>query len=202
MKENQVISIETRRKDEKREFNIYVLAQMINKTDLIIFNAFNSDNNWQKIDLEKPLFFFVLQLRSNFPKNSNIFRQGIKGLTNYNIPKQKIKPLGIGSRYVIIWKGTPSERQILILGQGGGKLIEEDMSSGKYIEKILIPSIEKKDLDIINKFELTGARTYAEFNERLYLCYKMKKNIDPMKELIFDLPIPLEYKEYINIISS
>nr|WP_242400664.1 hypothetical protein [Hoylesella pleuritidis] len=88
------------------------------------------------------------------------------------------------------------------MGQGGGRLIEKGISSGGYVEKIIIPSIDKTDLETINKYELTNVRIYAEFNERLYLCYKMKKNVDPMKDLIFDLPIPLEYKEYIDIISS
>lgn len=35
-KANQVISIETRRKDEKRKSNIYVLAQMVGKAELLI----------------------------------------------------------------------------------------------------------------------------------------------------------------------
>ena len=49
------------------------------------------------------------------------------------------------------------------------------------------------------KYELTNVRIYAEFNERLYLCYKFGKNVDPMKDLVFNRPIPIEYKEYIDI---
>lgn len=201
-KANQVISIETRRKDEKRKSNIYVLAQMVGKAELLIFDMFNTDNDWKEIDLKKTPILFCTTVTRQFIKNSNIFKQNIKGLTNYELPKHKIKPLGIGSRYVTVWEGTPEEKKVLILGQGGGRLIEEDISSGNYVEKTIIASIDKTDLETINKYELTGARIYAEFNERLYLCYKMKKNVDPMKDLIFDLPIPLEYKEYIYIISS
>lgn len=87
------------------------------------------------------------------------------------------------------------------MGQGGGRLIEKDIALGIGIKKVIIPSIAKPDLETINKYELTNVRIYAELNERLYLCYKMKRNVDPLKELTFDLPIPLEYKEYINIIS-
>ena len=43
---------------------------------------------------------------------------------------------------------------------------------------------------------------FTKFNERLYLCYKFGKNVDPMKDLVFNRPIPIEYKEYIDIISS
>ncbi len=30
----------------------------------------------------------------------------------------------------------------------------------------------------------------------------MDCNVDPMKDLVFNRPIPIEYKEYIDIISS
>ena len=33
---NQVISIETRRRDENRKENVYVLAQMINRAQLLV----------------------------------------------------------------------------------------------------------------------------------------------------------------------
>lgn len=108
----------------------------------------------------------------------------------------------MGSRHVTVWKGTTNERKVLILGQGGGRLIEEDMSTGSYKTKIIMPSIPVTDSETIDKYELTNVRVYAEFNERLYLCYKFGKNVDPLKDLIFDRPIPLEYKEYIDIISS
>ena len=57
--------------------------------------------------------------------------------------------------------------------------------------------------DIKNDVYITSnmAMLY-EFNERLYLCYKFGKNVDPMKDLVFNRPIPIEYKEYIDIISS
>lgn len=200
-KANQVISIETKRKDENREANVYVLAQMINKTDLLIFNLFNTNNIWEKIDLNYVPVLFCTAVTRQFIRNSNIFKQDIKSLVGYEPPKVKIDSLGLGSRYVTVWKGTPDERKILILGQGGGRLIE-NMFPESLEDKIIKKSIPSADLETIEKHELTAVRIYAEFNERLYLCYKMKKNVDPMKNLIFDLPIPKEYKEYIEIISS
>lgn len=201
-KANQVISIETKCKDENRETNVYVLAQMINKVQLLVFDLFNTDNEWKEIDLEKAPILFCTSVTRQFITHSNIFKQNIKGLKNYEPPRHKIDSLGMGSRYVTVWEGTQDEKKVLVLGQGGGRLIEADTSSGRYVEKVIIPSIDKTDLETINKYELTNVRIYAEFNERLYLCYKMKKNIDPLKDLIFGLPIPLEYKEYIDIISN
>ena len=55
---NQVISIETRRRDENRKENVYVLAQMINRAQLLVFNLIKTDNNWENIDLNKaPILF-------------------------------------------------------------------------------------------------------------------------------------------------
>lgn len=201
-KANQVVSIETKRKDPSRESNVYVLAQMIGKADLLIFNLFNTDNCWEGVDLNKAPILFCTTVTRQFIKNSNIFKLNLKGVTNYEPSNYKIDALGMGSRWVTVWEGTSDETKVLILGQGGGRLFKEEILSGKYVEKDIIPSIDKFDSETINKYELRGARIYAEFNERLYLCYKMKKNVDPLKDLIFDLPIPLEYKEYIEIISS
>ena len=51
---NQVISIETRRRDENRKENVYVLAQMINRAQLLVFNLFNTDNNLSLIHISEP----------------------------------------------------------------------------------------------------------------------------------------------------
>jgi hypothetical protein len=201
-KANQVISIETRSKDEDRKNNIYVLAQMINNAQLLIFDLYSENNNWGDVNLNEVPILFSTTVTRQFIKNSNIYKQSIKPLTNFELPKYKIESLGMGSRHVTVWKGTTNERNVLILGQGGGRLIEEDMSTGNYKTQIIMPSIPETDSETIDKYELTNVRVYAELNERLYLCYKFGKNVDPLKDLIFDRPIPLEYKEYIDIISS
>ena len=194
---NQVISIETKCKDESRKENIYVLAQMINKAQLLVFNLFNKDNNWEGIDLNKAPILFCTYVTRQFIANSNISKQKIAPLKDYQPPRRLINALSLGVRYVDLWKGTPDERRIMVLGEGGGRLIEGDI--GDCIE--IIHRIPFTDDETIDKYELTHVRIYPEFNERLYLCYKMGKNVDPMKDLIFNRPIPLEYKDYIDIIS-
>ena len=201
-KNNQVISIETKRKDESKETRVYVLAQMIGKAELLFFYLFNTDNNWDDVDLPQVPILFCATVARQFIKSSNIFRQNIKGIENYISPKRKIDPLGMGSRWITLWEGTPNEKKILIIGDGGGRLFEVDTSSGKYNERDIIASINRDDLETINSYELRNVRIYAELNERLYLCYKMGRNVDPLKDLVFNLPIPLEYKEYIEIIST
>lgn len=194
---NQVISIETKRKDENRKENVYVLAQMINKAQLLVFNLFNKDNVWDNVNLQEAPILFCASVTRQFIKNSNIFKQKIEPLRDYQPPKYRIDPIGTEVREVTLWKDTADERKILTLGKGGGRLIE-----GNVGERIIMPEISFTDNATIDKYELTHVRIYAEFNERLYLCYKFDKNVDPMKDLTFNRPIPLEYKEYMDIISS
>jgi hypothetical protein len=201
-KEGLVISIETQKKEEGRKENIYVLAQMLSRVSLLVFNIFRSDENWGDVDLNKVPVLFCTSVTKQFITQSHISKQDIKPLQGFVPPAVKLHPLGIGFRSVIVFKGTSYEKEVLINGDGGGQLIEEDMTSGSFQTKVLMSSVPSSNNKIIDQYELTNVRIYAEFNERLYLCYKLKKNVDPMKDLIFDRPIPLEYKEYIDIITS
>lgn len=195
---NRVISIETRKKDENRKENVYVLAQMINRAQLLVFNLFSTDNRWENIDLENAPILFCIYVTKQFIRNSNVYVQDIKPLKNYEPSKYQIATLNpFIDRKVRLWEGTEDEREIMILGEGGGQLIEGDIDG-----PIIIPFIPFDDDETIDKYELTDVRIYAEFNERLYLCYKFGRNVDPMKDLVFNRPIPLEYKEYIDIIMS
>ncbi len=196
-KANRVISIETRRRDENRKENVYVLAQMINRAQLLVFNLFRTDNKWENIDLSKVPILFCTYVTRQFISFSNVYVQDIKPLKNYEPPKYRIDSVATCVREIMLWEGTKDEKKILMLGAGGGRLMEGDIRG-----PVIIPEISCADDDTIDKYELMNVRIYAEFNERLYLCYKFGKNVDPLKDLVFNRQIPLEYKEYIDIISS
>lgn len=196
-KANRVISIETKRKDENRKENVYVLAQMINRAQLLVFNLFSTDNRWENIDLSKAPILFCTYVTRQFVSNSNIYIQDIMPLKDYEPPKYRIDCIGIYTREITVWEGTKDEKKFLMLGNGGGRLIEGDISG-----KVIMPVVSYTDNVTIDKYELMNVRIYPEFNERLYLCYKFGKNVDPLKDLVFNRQIPLEYKEYIDIISS
>ena len=194
---NRVISIETRRKYENRKENVYVLAQMINNAQLLVFNLFSTDNRWENIDLNEAPILFCTYVTRQFIGYSNVYIQDIEPLKNYEPPKYQIDTFNPVVRKVRLWEGTKDEKEILILGEGGGRLIEGDING-----PVIMPFIPFTDNETIDKYELTDVRIYSEFNELLYLCYKFGRNVDPMKDLVFNRPIPLEYKEYIDIISS
>jgi len=202
-KANQVISIETRRRDESRVENVYALAQMIGVAGLLVFNVFNTNNRWENIELKHAPILFYTTVARQFISNSNVFVQDINPLESYLPPVRQIDILemdgaGAGYRKVVLWEGTANEREVLVMGAGGGRLIEGHIGNCK----VIIPVISEKDDNTIDKYELTNVRIYAELNERLFLCYKFGKNVDPLKDLTFNRHIPIEYKEYMNIIMS
>ena len=87
---NRVISIETRRKDENRKENVYVLAQMINNAQLLVFNLFSTDNRWENIDLNEAPILFCTYVTRQFIGYSNVYIQDIEPLKNYEPPKYQI----------------------------------------------------------------------------------------------------------------
>ena len=170
-KTNQVISIETKRKDENRKENVYVLAQMLEEARLLVFNLFSKDNTWDNVNLSQAPILFCTYVARQFIAASNIFKQKTAPLLDYSPPKYRID-MGMGNRYVTVWAGTSDEREFLILGKGGGRLIEGHI--GDY--EVIMPEIPETDNETIDKYELTNVRVYAEFNERLYLLQTNTKN--------------------------
>ena len=88
---NRVISIETRRKDENRKENVYVLAQMINNAQLLVFNLFSTDNRWENIDLNEVYAGLQIQLLTYLDaacKEEDLLPAGI---LYFNLIEQMVK---------------------------------------------------------------------------------------------------------------
>lgn len=193
-KENKVISIETRR-------NVFVLAQMIQSPYLIVYNAFRDKDNWDDIDLRNVPVLLCTAVTRQFISNSNVVTQRISPVIHNNLPKYWIAPFP-ESRRIKVWEDTPDEREFFIIGEGGSLIERDIMQKGFDNSKVIAPSISFNDDKTIDGYELNKIRIYAEFNERLYLCHLLEKNVDPDKDLIFNRDIPKAYKAYIGIISG
>lgn len=148
------------------------------------------------MDLNEAPILFCAYVARQFITNSNVYIQNIEPLKNYQPPEFHIQMDAAGIRKISLWKGTSHEREVLMMRSGGGWLVKGT------VHKESVYKIKFTDDELIDKYELTNVRLYAEFNERLYLCYKMGKNVDPIKDLVFNRPIPLEYEEYMRIIFS
>lgn len=77
--------------------NVYVLAQMINKAQLLVFNMFNKDNHWENVDLKEAPILFCEYVTRQFISQSNIFRQEIEPIKDYQPPKYQIQSYDMGA---------------------------------------------------------------------------------------------------------
>ena len=201
-KENKVLSIETRK-------GIFVLAQMIKSPYLIFFNSFQEDNKFKDTNLENTPILFLHAVTKQFLKNSNIETLKIKPITDYQPPKLWIQE-DADSRKVTVWKGTKNEKEFISFGKNGASLVEKDiLKDGKYnhpsgIYDKLIKHINPKNIDInsIIDYELTSIEVYPSLNERLFLCNQKGTNVDPAKNILFNIDMPLEYEKYVDIVSG
>lgn len=209
-KTGKIVSIETRK-------GTFVLAQMLKEPFLRFYNQFGEQcDSWSINDVNEIETLFTTAITRQFLRKSNILEmKKIKSDTEREDSDIWINHFALGSRNIIVWKGTEEEKTILLLGtKSGGSLVKKNLwwkptedqrvrphISG-VIDEVLVKEIPLNDAETIDKYELTNIRIYGELNERLYLCYKMKKNIDPLKDLIFNRPIPPEYKTYVDIISG
>ncbi len=202
-KEGKIISIETRK-------GIFVLAQMLKSPFLRFYNAFREDENWEKVDVGIFETLFEKAVTNVFLKHSNIsiVKDAIPD-TEREISKIWIKGHS-GNRKVKAWENTENEKEFYILGgKVGGSLVEKDIyKTGGYddpsglFDKVIIEDIPLNADDIIDNHETMGLAVFPLTNERLYLCYKAGKNVDPTKDLKFNRKIPKDYKIAIEIMSG
>jgi hypothetical protein len=195
-KENKVISFETMD-------GIYVLAQMLKSPYLLIYNQFSKNDEWGDVALTNDAILFCKAVTKQFLKSSVIAtHKEVCPLYEPCLPKRWIKR-NPESYMAKIWGGTDNEVEFVMIGEGGGALIEMNIyDSGLNMGEIINPEILPNDNYDIDNYELTDQALYPSFNERVYLCFKLGKNVSPDKDLIFNRPVSLDYKRYFQIISG
>lgn len=196
-KEDKILSIETRK-------GLFVLAQMLEEPFLAFYNVFRKNQEWGDIDLPKTPILFCTAVGREFLNSSNIVVQKkIYGEHCNKVNKYWIHTTS-DYRTLKIWEGTKKEIEFLTMGHGG-KLIEEDPYCQRGFgekQKVIKKEIEFSDTETINKYDLDNILFYPGLNERLYLCYKLGKSVDPLKDFAFDRDIPLDYEVYIKLYAS
>jgi hypothetical protein len=70
---------------------------------------------------------------------------------------------------------------------GDLRLVKRNLETIKTLDK-------NTDKDSIENNQLDTMGMYGELNERLYLCYRYGKYVEPNKDLIMKKEIPEEYK--------
>ncbi len=193
-KSGQVVSIETRD-------GLFVLAQMGPNPFLIIFNHFkDSDDEWGAVRLDQASVMFCRPVTRQFLRYSTIrVVTEVTPLTTVDYPTAWIDTGG-GSHRVTLWAGTSDELSFFAIGGGGGRLVHNDITIAGFKQNpVIMERIPPSDIATIDGHELTSIAVYPEFNERLYLCGRAGRNVDPYKDLLFGREIPLTYKRYFQI---
>ena len=174
---------------------------------LIFFNVFREDDDWGDTDLNKTPVLFCKAVTRHFLQNSNISKhKEIKPNSSYKLPTKWLHS-DAQAQKAKIWKGSEYEREMLWLGTKYS-LVEkniEDHPSGPrkhhsgVFDKLLVREVPKGDDATLNSHESTGLSVFPETNERLYLCYKLGRNVDPHKDLVVGRELPREYETYYKI---
>lgn len=207
-KEGKIVSIETRK-------GIFILAQMLKNPFLRFYKVFREDENWEKADTGIFDTLSVTGVTGQFLKSSNIteIKEAIPDTARED-PDTWINQ-NKGTRTIRAWKNTEKEKEFIILGKAaGGSLVKKNLwwsptpgntarphPSG-VIDSVVLEDIPLNANDIIDAYDLTNLAVYPSLNERLYLCYKLGKNVDPYKDLVFNREIPDEYSVAIDILSA
>lgn len=200
-KQGHVLSIETRT-------GLYALAQMSREPFLIFFDAFSTDNNWGHIDLRTTPILFCKAVVRQFLQCSHVTKhRSVAPLHVTDLPTRWIHATD-KFRQVKAWPGTRHEREFWTVGDGGS-LVENEVlrhpggprahPSGCF-DRVLIQSIDPSDSDTIDRYELDSLGVFPATNERLYLCHKLGRSVDPDKDILFHRDLPLEYATYIDLI--
>jgi hypothetical protein len=167
---------------------------------LAVFNLFSNNEKWNDIELKNELVLFYCAIFKNFFQNKSItHRPDLRPCLNLSYPSQMIS-IGIQARKVILWEGTENQREIVTLGKSPNSICTSTIQGGKQV--LEYTEIERSDYDQYRSLEVTTLRAYPEFNERLFLCAKLGKNYDPLKELAFDRTLVPECIDYIDLISG
>ena len=201
-KENRVFSVETRD-------GIFALCQMIKEPYVIVFNIFSKDQKFSEFsNINNDNILFIYAITRQFIKKSNTSSVTLQPIKNFTYPSTWLQQ-DLSVMKVIVNLQNTYTKEITLLGSKGVALVEKNIlksepynhSSGIY-DKVILPFTKNLDDRTIDNNELTSLGIYPNLNERLFLCYLFKKNIDPMKDLLFGRNLFIEYRKYIDIIAG
>lgn len=177
----------------------YALLQTLDDTCRIaVFDEFRDNNDWKGFNLSAERVLFCCYVTKNFFRCSQI--EKIKSVTACDeivFPNESIS-LNVPVK-VTLWQGTKQQRDVLIIGESIS-LCKTTWIDGR--PKLSYRKLHSRDYEKVKHLELAGLRGYPELNERLFLCRKSGRNVDPQKEIAFQRPLPPEFETYVDIIGA
>lgn len=199
-KEGNVVSVETRR-------GHFVLAQMSRSPYMVFYDAFRTQDAWDDIDASDLSVLFVAAVTRQFTRESRVTRQKkVAAPPITALPSRWIHPHPESAK-LTLWAGTAEEREV-VSAYMGGALVEMDIlghTGGPYrhpsgvFDAVVRPSIDPKDDATIDGHELDVLGVFPSLNERLYLCQEAGRALDPLKDVIFERPLPTAFTVYVDV---
>ena len=176
----------------------YALLQTMSDTCRIaVFDEFRSEPDWTGVQLSQSNVLFICSVIRNFFQNSLI--EKLSGLTACRDLEFPNKAISLdGHRTVTLTVGK-SKHEIVAMGDGLS-LCHTKWHDGR--PSLSYTNIKRTDFEKVKHLELTTLRSYPELNERLSLCRKLGRNVDPMKEIAFDRQLPPQFETYVVIIGG
>jgi len=183
--ENNVLAVETRT-------GLFVIAQALKHRTLVFFNLFTQSPLSLNAELENEKVLCCVTPTRDFFQGSNIIRLKIKPASNvakYREQNRLADELLTPWESFIVYKGTKDEFEIPYVKTGELRLVDWQCQTLKHLNK-------QQDKEIIESHQLATMGIYGELNERLYLCYRYGRYVEPLKDLRMGKELPLAYKSY------
>lgn len=171
------------------------VGQMLASPYLQFFHHFVDDGATVDGDLrDKPLLFCTAVTRQ-FVRFSDLRKAArVRPHPGLSVPTHWIATHD-GWREKVVWPGTPHQRKLKLMGGKPGGILIEKGNYGVGAE------IEPDETEIIGAHELNRVWTFPQLNERLYLCDLLGKLVAPLRDLVFDRPLPPEARTFVDIIA-
>ncbi|MFO0549919.1 MAG: hypothetical protein U0271_16110 [Polyangiaceae bacterium] len=184
---------------------LWALGQMTERKPFVLFfDAFTLDDQWSisETTAVKPLFLCATM--GQFFRWSVVRKKDIRPTLPVPWPTHWLSNAHLtGFRDVTLWRNSDHELTVsMVRGESAGaRLIEHDEVIGA---KPTPPAsrwtlVSPTDTEALARHELTGLWSSPALNERLWLCHKLGRNIDPDKCVALDLPVPDECYPYFSM---
>lgn len=192
-KKDRLFSIELRNKH-------FALIQMLEEDGQVaVFNCFKDFDDWVDLDLTAHDVLFIGTLLDIILIRSKIsIHTELKPVAGLKYPEFAIHP-GNDFKKIKVWEGTEYERELEMMNFN---LCLRRTYIVANQTKIEYEPIEPGEFERYEGIEMANLNGYPNFNERLLLCEMFGRNVDPLRDIVFGRPLPLEYRTYIDIIAG
>lgn len=169
---------------------------------MAVFNLFQETDNWSEVEIDQTDVLFIAYVLDEVFELSEvrICNDEVKAVPNLECPRVFLNS-GPKRVSVVICQGMKQERQVSWEGIGDVFVCEYRKDEKGNITEIVTP-IPVSDYEKYKQIPGSRLEGYPTFNERLLLCERFIRNVDPEIELIFQRPIPVDFLPWFDLVAG